>query len=98
MILIITKKYVKNILAHCRIFLKGGIYSMVTKELIKKEIENLPEENLDGVFKIIKDFEQFQKISNKRSFMFKLRNIKIDGPKDFSKNIDVYISGEKNVE
>lgn len=70
---------------------------MSTKELIKNEIENVPEEYLAELYKLIKNFEN--KLNNKKqqSFMSKLRSIKIDGPEDFSKNIGLYLSGEKNI-
>jgi hypothetical protein len=69
---------------------------MTTKELIKNEIENVPEEYLAELYKLIKNFENEVNNKKKQSFMSKLRSIKIDGPEDFSKNIDLYLNGEKN--
>jgi hypothetical protein len=70
---------------------------MSTKALIKNEIENVPEEYIAESYKLIKNFENDVKNMKKQSFMSKLRSIKIDGPEDFSENIDLYLSGEKNI-
>ncbi|RMD86427.1 MAG: hypothetical protein D6813_14960 [Calditrichaeota bacterium] len=68
---------------------------MVSKEMIKKEIDNIPEELLGELHQIIKEFVKSKNARNKGNLMAKLRQIKIQGPKDFSKNIDVYLSREK---
>jgi len=70
---------------------------MITKELIKNEIDKVPDEFLMELYKLIKKFENHDK-EKRQSFMSKLRSIKIEGPKDFSKNIDLYLSGEKKIE
>lgn len=36
--------------------------------------------------------------SSKKSLMWKLKQIKIDGPEDFAENLDLYLSGEKRIE
>jgi hypothetical protein len=35
--------------------------------------------------------------SNGGSLLSKLENIKIEGPEDFSGNLDLYLSGEKTI-
>ena len=92
---------------------------MVTKEIVKAEIEKVPEERLEELYEVVKDYSRAEKrgaadkskalgppgldrgkVSQKRngSTLFsKLRNIKIDGPEDFSENLDLYLSGEKTI-
>ena len=41
---------------------------MVTKELLKSEIDNVPEENYDNLFRIIREMEQTGKNFNKEGF------------------------------
>lgn len=67
---------------------------MSTKELIEAEIENLNEEQLDQLYKVVQDLSASEK-SASSSLMAKLKQIKFSGPKDFSANIDLYASGEK---
>jgi hypothetical protein len=67
---------------------------MTTKELIQDEIERLSEQELDQLYKLVKDFTQ-PKQSEKQSLMSRLRSIRIDAPEDFSTNFDLYVTGEK---
>ncbi len=67
---------------------------MISKEVIKKEIDNIPEERLGELHQLIKEFTKSKNARNKGNLMAKLRQIKIQGPKDFSKNIDAYLSRE----
>ncbi|MGI2906326.1 hypothetical protein [Tolypothrix sp. VBCCA 56010] len=71
---------------------------MNTKEQIQAEIDNLKEEYLDELYILIKDFAQSKQQPKKTSFMSKLKKIKIDAPKDFAANLDLYVGGEKVVE
>ena len=62
---------------------------MISKEAIKKEIDNIPEERLDDLHEIIKELVvSSQTVREKGNLMVRLRHVKIHGPKDFSKNID----------
>ncbi|OGB99911.1 hypothetical protein A2V82_01455 [candidate division KSB1 bacterium RBG_16_48_16] len=62
---------------------------MISKEAIKKEIDNIPEERLDDLHEIIKELVvSSQTVREKGNLMARLRHVKIHGPKDFSKNID----------
>lgn len=67
---------------------------MVSKEIIIKEIDNIPKDRLFELHRLIKDFSRSKNAQEKRNLMIKLRQIKIHGPKDFAKNIDTYLSGE----
>ncbi len=70
---------------------------MISKELIKEEIERVPEERLDDLYSVIKSYSETRTPSNGRSLMSKLRDVTINGPEDFAENIDLYLTGEKTV-
>ena len=70
---------------------------MISKELIKAEIEKVPEERLDRLYSIVQEFARPRTANGGRSLMSKLRDISIDGPEDFAQNIDLYLSGEKTI-
>jgi len=93
---------------------------MVTKEIIKSEIEKVPEERLEELYEVVKVYSGTKKdggtdksktlglpglgergtVSQERNgntLFSKLRNIKINGPEDFSRNLDLYLSGEKTI-
>lgn len=70
---------------------------MVTREEVIAEIQKMPEEHLDELYKIIKDFEvkDAQEKSN-QSVMAKLRQIKISASPDFSIKANLYDLEEHN--
>jgi hypothetical protein len=68
---------------------------MTSKELIKSEIEKVPDDRLDELYSVVKGYTQTQANGDGRSLMAKLREITIEGPEDFAKNIDLYLTGEK---
>jgi hypothetical protein len=68
---------------------------MTTKELIKAEIDSLPEEALDELYHLIKDFARSRPQPDGRSILVKLQSIQFDGPEDLAANHDLYLSGEK---
>ena len=70
---------------------------MISKELIKAEIERVPDERLDVLYSVVKEFARPASVDSGRSLMSKLREISIDGPEDFAENIDLYLSGEKTI-
>ncbi|MEK7263978.1 MAG: hypothetical protein AAB071_05650 [Bacteroidota bacterium] len=49
---------------------------MVTKELLKSEIDNVPEENYDNLFRIIREMEQTGKNFNKEGFLNEIRAVR----------------------
>lgn len=71
---------------------------MITKETIKSEIEKVPEERLDELFRVVRAFTIVRPESDGQSFLAKLKNIRIDAPADFSANLDQYSNGEKSVD
>jgi hypothetical protein len=71
---------------------------MTTKELIQAELDRVNEEDLDELYKLVKDFTKSKKPGSNQSLMSKLRSIKIDAPEDFSANFDLYVSGEKSAD
>jgi len=71
---------------------------MTTKELIKAEIDNLGEEELDELYNFVKTLTLSRIRIGKRGLLSKLQEIQIDAPKDFAANLDLYLSGEKSVE
>ena len=70
---------------------------MISKELIKAEIERVPEERLDDLYSVIRTYSQPRTQNDGRSLMSKLRDVTINGPEDFAENIDLYLTGEKTV-
>ena len=71
---------------------------MVTKEEIKSEIEKVPDDRLAELYLVIKRFTQSKPETSEPTLMSKLRRIRINAPPDFSKNIDLYLTGEKTIE
>lgn len=68
---------------------------MTTKELIRAEIEQLDEDQLEEVYTLIKQFIDEKQESKKPGLMQRLKSIQIDGPEDFAANLDLYMNGEK---
>ena len=70
---------------------------MVTREIIKSEIEKVPEERLVELYEAVKIYSRNETESNGGTLFSKLKKISIDGPEDFSENLDLYLSGEKTI-
>lgn len=69
---------------------------MTTKEKIPRELDNLDEEELDALYKLVQRFLDAQRANAAApSFLEQLSRIQIDGPEDFAENIDLYLTGEK---
>lgn len=71
---------------------------MVTKEIIKSEIERVPDERLEELYEVVKVYSRAETESNGNTLFAKLSKIKIDGPEDFSENLDLYLSGKKTID
>lgn len=71
---------------------------MTTREEIKSEVEKVPEERLDELYRVVRTFSQEKSTEGKQSLLARLRNIQIEGPEDFAANLDLYLNGEKNIE
>ncbi len=70
---------------------------MISKELIKSEIEKVPEARLEELYSVVRTYSEPIDNGDVRSFMSKLKEITIEGPEDFSENIDLYLTGEKTI-
>jgi hypothetical protein len=70
---------------------------MITKETIKSEVERVPEERLEELYEVVKTYSRSETHSNGGTLFSKLRTITIEGPEDFSENLDLYLSGEKTI-
>jgi hypothetical protein len=72
---------------------------MTTIELIRAEIENVPENELDELYEVVKRFAEAKGVRSPRQAgaLSKLRRIQIDAPADFAANLDLYLSGEKKI-
>jgi hypothetical protein len=71
---------------------------MATREEIISEVEKVPEERLDELYRVVRTFSQENSADGKQSLMAKLRNIQIEGPEDFAANLDLYLNGEKSID
>lgn len=63
----------------------------IREELVAK-VQNLPESDLPRVYDFVEKIEIRRKGPG---LLRRLQKIKIDGPPDFSRNIDLYLNGEK---
>ena len=71
---------------------------MITKELIRAEIDNLSGEYLEELYEIIKRFAQSKRQAKKQSLISRLKSIAIDAPEDFAANHDLYVTGARRAE
>ena len=69
---------------------------MTTKEKLLREIEKLDEGQLEELYAVIKQYLHDQQ-NKTEGTLLKLSRIQIDGPEDFAANIDLYLSGEKQI-
>ena len=64
---------------------------MISREKIIEEIEKVPDEHLDELYRIIKDFEVKKENGDScESVMAQLRRIKISASQDFSIKANLY--------
>lgn len=72
---------------------------MTTKEKIIEELSGLDEASLSEVHAVVRRLSEPKAESPlQESIMAKLRKIKIQAPPDFSKNLDLYLTGEKTID
>ena len=71
---------------------------MTLKEQIKAEIDNLKDDDLDELYKLVKGFVESKSAPNEESFMSRMRKIKLEAPEDFSENWEQYTNGRKSFE
>jgi hypothetical protein len=65
---------------------------MATKELVKAEIDTLPDDAMDELYDLVKDFKRVK--GKSKSFFEAIRGIEIDAPSDFSSRVDDYLYGD----
>lgn len=68
---------------------------MITREVLKSEIDEVDTQYLDTLYRIIKSLQQKTVSPPPSGLMAKLKTVKISGPKDFAENTDAYLNGEK---
>lgn len=70
---------------------------MTLKDLIYAEIDKLEEQNLTELYVVIQNFAQIKSPKSKTGVLQKLKQIKIQAPEDFAANLDLYLSGDKQL-
>jgi len=70
---------------------------MIPKEAIKSEIKKVSSERLEELSRVVQTFTESPPSEGKKTFMVRLREIKIDAPEGFAANRDLYLSGEKTL-
>ena len=72
---------------------------MTTKDKIIEQLSGLDEAGLTEVHAVVRRLtERKPESPPQESIMAKLRKIKINAPPDFSKNLDLYLTGEKTID
>lgn len=72
---------------------------MTTKDKIIEQLSGLDEASLSEVHAVVRRLSEPKAESPpQESIMAKLRKIKINAPPDFSKNLDLYLTGEKTID
>jgi hypothetical protein len=74
------------------------IITMTTKEFIKAKIDNVDDSDLEELYKLVKRSTETKEQTGKPGLLARLQTIQIDGPEDFSENLDLYLIGEKHFE
>jgi hypothetical protein len=67
---------------------------MITKAMIQVEIDRLDREKLDEAYRLIRGLTSDDR--TRQGTLSRLKSVQIDGPEDFSANLDLYLNGEKN--
>ena len=67
---------------------------MVTRELIHTEIDRLNTEDLDELYKMIRQLSRGKRKSRKKGALSRIKRVRISAPKDLSVNHDLYIVGK----
>lgn len=69
---------------------------MVTREEVIAEIQKVPEEHLDELYRVIKNYETPEEDVVEQSVMAQLRQITVSAAPDFSLKADLYDLEEEN--
>ncbi len=71
---------------------------MTTKEAIHAEIENIREEDLHELSQVIRRFAEARaSLPREPGGLSKLKQVNIRAPEDFAINLDLYLSGDKQL-
>jgi hypothetical protein len=69
---------------------------MSTKELIRAELDRLGESDLEEVYRLVREFASRKPTRAKKpGVLAQLKEIHIDAPEDFSRNLRDYLYGDK---
>lgn len=71
---------------------------MTTKERLLQEIEQLDDAELEALFTLVRQFLAQLPADEEGNLLERLSSIQIDGPIDFSENLDQYLTGEKAID
>ncbi len=71
---------------------------MKTKQEIMAEIDKVPDEDLEELFRLIRRFSSRKTEPDQSGIMAKLQGVKIEAPADFAAQFDLYANGEKSVD
>jgi len=71
---------------------------MIPRDSLHTMIDQVPEADLDELHRVITEFAESKQDGSKPSLLSRLKRIKIEAPRDFSENFDLYVSGEKSAE
>ena len=69
---------------------------MDKREQIKREVDKISDDCLDQLHRLIQEFKSWGPKPGEKTLLEKLQEIKIQGPVDWSENLDLYLTGEKN--
>ena len=70
---------------------------MSTRELIEAELQVMDENQLDELYRVVRQIAEQRPPAASPSLIAKLKKIKIQAPEDFATNLEFYSSGEKRV-
>jgi len=69
---------------------------MSTKELIRADLDRLADSELEEVYRLVRGFVNRKPAPVKKpGVLARLREIRIDAPEDFSRNLRDYLYGDK---
>ena len=69
---------------------------MVTKELLKIQVDQLDNQHLETLYQLIQVLKT-PMFSPQPNLMEKLSTVKISAPHDFAENLEAYLNGEKTI-
>jgi hypothetical protein len=71
---------------------------MISRDKIIEEIQNVPDELLDQLYQVIRNFEIKKERDSEPSVMARLRQIRISASPDFSTKASLYDLEQNNAE